>query len=254
MKIFLTNDDGYYSSGIQTLADLLATAGHEVRAVAPLEEHSGAGHSLSLHKTLRYRAVEFPHGVTAYALNGTPADCVKFGVMELFNGERFDLVISGINNVLNIGTDIVYSGTFNAAMEGTICGIPSIAVSTRSKDDDFLYPAEFIVKNLEHFIVPSLKDSTLNINIPYNKADKNKGVCITTLGEVRYSDAYRVVGEDADGGKEYLLYGNPVWEHPNEDSCDFIKTKEGYITITPILIHAADKKAMRQLSAKDIRP
>jgi 5'-nucleotidase len=254
MKIFLTNDDGYYSDGIRTLASKLAGAGHEVKVVAPLEEHSGAGHGLSLHKTLHYRAVSFESVSEAYALNGTPADCVKFGLTELFKGERFDAVISGINNVLNLGTDVVYSGTFNAAMEGTICGVSSIAVSTKSKDGDFAYPADFVVKNLEKLLVPSLKDSTLNINIPSNKAGGNKGVFVTTLGEVRYSDAYRAVSEDADGSKEYLLYGKPIFTHPNEENCDFVKTKAGYITVTPILIHSVDREAMRQLNANEIKP
>lgn len=253
MKIFLTNDDGYFAPGIKTLAARLKQAGHEVVVIAPVEEQSGAGHSMTIHKMITFRKVDYPENIRAYAVNGTPTDCVKFGLIEICKGETFDLLLSGINNVLNLGTDIVYSGTFNAAMEGTIMGVPSIAVSTRSKDGDYDFPADFVVKNLEKFMVPELKESTLNINIPFNKEGLNKGVKVTVLGNVWYTDGYRLVTDSkSEDEREYILYGKPIADVPNCENCDFVQSRQGYITISPMLIHAADEGAMKSLESKNI--
>ena len=127
MKILVSNDDGVHSPGLHQLAERLSEAG-EVTVVAPDRERSAAGHSLTLHKPLR--VAEVKDGV--YSVNGTPTDCVNLAVNHLLK-EKPALVVSGINQGGNLGDDVTYSGTVSAAMEGTLLGIPSIAISLVSK-------------------------------------------------------------------------------------------------------------------------
>ena len=141
MKILLTNDDGYSAEGIITLALALADE-HEVRVSAPATEKSGAGHALTFNRTLKWSEIAPDEAVLMagkkdipfHAVHGSPADAVKFALEYIYRDEKFDLVISGINSVLNIGSDILYSGTFGAAEEGSVLGVPSLAVSTFAAD------------------------------------------------------------------------------------------------------------------------
>ena len=130
MRILLSNDDGYEAPGLLALAKALAP-GNELHICAPAEERSGAGHGLTLRGGLVWqhavRHGELP-GVPREYVHGTPADAVKFALEHIYRGVKFDLVVSGINSVLNLGTDTVYSGTFGAAEEGTLLGVPSMAV------------------------------------------------------------------------------------------------------------------------------
>ena len=129
MHILLTNDDGVHAPGILKLAAALSRR-HTVTVVAPDRERSAASHSLTLDRPLTVREVtreEVP-GLTLYAVNGTPVDCVRIGLGPL-SGTPFDLVVAGINNGANLGTDISYSGTVHAALEGAVCGVPAVAFS-----------------------------------------------------------------------------------------------------------------------------
>ncbi|HPD02453.1 MAG TPA: 5'/3'-nucleotidase SurE [Clostridia bacterium] len=249
MLILLTNDDGYFAKGLETLALKLAER-HEVKVVAPEEEHSGSGHAMSLHRPLTLERVDFAGGIEAYGVNGSPVDAVRIGLDLVFCDRKPDLIISGINNVLNLGTDIIYSGTFNAAMEGTVLGFPSIAVSTRCKDGDYDFPAEFVLENLDKLMVPAMSRCTVNVNIPHNKRGKNKGVAVTTLGVLTYNDRYEMLEPTYENKRrEYLLVGEPLLDYPNSPDCDVLKAWAGYITITPILIHAADADGISELKA-----
>ena len=132
-NLLISNDDGIFALGIRTLANTLAQAGHHVTVVCPDRERSATGHGLTLHQPIRAEIVEsiFDPSVTAWSCSGTPADCVKFALSAVLD-TRPDFVISGINHGSNLGTDILYSGTVSAAMEGLIEGIPSIAISLAS--------------------------------------------------------------------------------------------------------------------------
>ncbi|MDY5355805.1 MAG: 5'/3'-nucleotidase SurE, partial [Eubacteriales bacterium] len=129
MKILLTNDDGIGARGIRVLCDFAETLG-EVTVVAPKTEQSAKSHGINIHSEMEIKEVDFPGAVRAFAVDSTPADCVRFALLGL--GEKFDLVLSGINCGLNIGTDIVYSGTVGAIFEAAAEGVPAVAVSTQS--------------------------------------------------------------------------------------------------------------------------
>jgi len=130
MKLLISNDDGIFALGIRALANELATAGHEVTVVCPDRERSATGHGLTLHQPIRAEKVEsmFHPSVKAWACSGTPSDCVKLALWALLESPP-DLVLSGINHGSNLGTDVLYSGTVAAAMEGVTLGVPSVAIS-----------------------------------------------------------------------------------------------------------------------------
>ena len=176
MNILLTNDDGYKSPGIWALANRLKEK-HNIYIVAPDGERSGASHSASFFAALSYVYHGNVDGVEVYSLSGTPADCVVFSVRYLLKDVKFDCVLSGINDVLNVGSDIMFSGTFGAAQEATYQGIKGVAISLRSNHTgDFAYAAEFTEKNLELFLKYADKEVTVNVNIPCAKKEDLKGV------------------------------------------------------------------------------
>ena len=127
MKILISNDDGILAPGIAALVKAFAGAGHEVFVCAPDSQRSAASHSLTIGRKLTAREITMDGAARAYAISGTPADCVKLGLTVLCPGA--EAVVSGVNHGLNVGTDVLYSGTVAAAMEGAICGRPAMAVS-----------------------------------------------------------------------------------------------------------------------------
>jgi len=168
MQILVTNDDGILAPGIQELARSMVNLG-EVILSAPMEEMSAIGHGITIRDPIRIRQMNFPGITRAWAVGGTPADCVKLAVQELIC-DNCSLVISGINNGPNLGTDVLYSGTVSAAIEGAILGLPSIAISLASYDaTDYTVAAEVarilaekVYKNKE--LIPP--DTLLNVNVP----------------------------------------------------------------------------------------
>jgi len=130
-KILISNDDGVFAAGIRTLANAANARGHQVTVVCPDQERSATGHGLTLQTPIRAERADelFDDGITAWACSGTPSDCVKLALFSLLE-EWPDLVLSGINHGPNLGTDVLYSGTVSAAMEGTIEGLPALAVSS----------------------------------------------------------------------------------------------------------------------------
>lgn len=223
--ILVTNDDGIHSPGLKALAEALKETG-EVSVVAPDRERSAAGHSLTLHKPLR--ATEVAPGW--YAVDGTPTDCVTLGVMGMLK-EKPNLVVSGINLGANLGDDITYSGTVSAAVEGTLLGIPSIAISAvepmrQDLDGAGLFAARLSVLVLERGLP---QDTLLNVNVP---AGELKGVAITRQGKRSYNE---VIVEKVDPrGKTYYWIGGgePTWELLG--GTDYEAITEGKISVTPL--------------------
>lgn len=243
MNILITNDDGIFADGIGILAKVLSEK-HKVIVVAPDSECSGTSHSLTIFKKLSYEVYDCFEGIEAYAVKGTPSDCVKFAVKVLLDKEP-DLVISGINNFPNLGTDVIYSGTVNAALEGAICGIRSIAVSAMFEDDgDYEYVSHFLSENIEkiHSILP--KDTIFNINFPSCKAERLKGVRFTRLGVQLYSDAY-VPHEGTE--RQYYLTGDIIKAECNDADCDVELHDAMYITFVPMHIQMTDFSALARL-------
>jgi len=249
MKILLVNDDGISGFGILSLAKKLAV-NNDVIVIAPSRECSGTSHAITFFKALTYKEEFSMFGVPAYSLDGTPVDCVKFGI-DVLCKQSPDLIISGINNQLNLGTDVIYSGTVNAAFEGAIMGFKSIAVSAECETlDDFDFASDFIVNNLHTIIGMIDNPSTIiNINIPYNDRKLVKGVAVTQLGIKRYNDRYELREKGKNCG--YYLIGSPITVPENPIDCDVEMCNEGYISISPLTIQLTDYKTLENKKKAD---
>ncbi|WP_017315888.1 5'/3'-nucleotidase SurE [Mastigocladopsis repens] len=258
MKILISNDDGISALGIRTLANTLAQAGYDVTVVCPDRERSATGHGLTMHQPIRAEMVEsiFDPAVKAWACDGTPSDCVKLALWALLDSPP-DLVLSGINQGANLGTEILYSGTVSAAMEGLIEGIPSVALSLTSHiNKDFQPAANFakiLVGQLAKNPLPDLM--LLNINIPAVKWEEIAGVAITRQGVRRYVDVFdqRV---DPRGKTYYWLTGEvledvepPVGLNlPQNIPIDVHIIRKNYISITPLQYNLTYANGLNQLS------
>ena len=225
MKILISNDDGIFAPGIEALVKEFSEAGHEVLVCAPDSQRSAASHSLSIGRPLTVKEVDFPGAAKAYAIGGTPADCVKLGLMVLC--PEAEAVISGVNKGYNVGTDILYSGTVGAAMEGAICGRPALAISQMEKREDYTKAARLAAamfeKLMEHPIAPL---SVLNVNYP--QEDEIKGIVTAKMGQLHYDEIYRPM--EHEGLKAYSLGG--VVRTDIEQSDDYAKLCQGYATVT----------------------
>ncbi len=239
MKILLTNDDGYQSTALHQLAAALSRE-HSVFISAPYDERSCSGHALTIGGKLYKKRIDtveltkesnFKFDVPCLAVSGTPADAVKFAVEHEFKDEKFDLVISGINTVLNVGTDAVYSGTFNSAQEGTLLGIKSIAVSTFNVDDDYSYVVDFVVNNLEKLVALADDMVTVNLNVPSQHGENINGIAVVPMGLRHYNDWYE---ENADGS--FTMKGYPYDCTKNKYDNDSKMIDLGYITVAPVRV------------------
>src|SRR6188472_1220052 len=161
-RILVTNDDGIHSAGLTSLAKALSRVG-DVWVVAPDRERTAVAHAVTLHKPLRIHQVE----KQVYAINGTPVDCVNLALLNILP-KRPDLLVSGINKGVNLGDDVLYSGTVSAAMEGTILGIPSMAVSQEGKEHFYFSAGALYAMRIARLILKEgLPDETLvNLNVP----------------------------------------------------------------------------------------
>lgn len=234
-KVLISNDDGIHATGIQTLTEWLSKY-YDVVVAAPDRERSAMGHALTLHKPLRVEEVQLPFPVkAAYAVTGTPSDCVKIALNAILD-ERPDVVVSGINHGPNLGTDVLYSGTVSAALEGAIHGIPSVAISLMNgyeKHADFTPSAEFLCHYLPRVLEAKLPPkSILNINTPAVEFHEMASVCVTRLGERFYNDTYEK-RTDPRGGVYYWLAGEMITED-DTDGTDVAAMKHNCISVTPI--------------------
>jgi 5'-nucleotidase len=262
MRLLISNDDGIFALGIKTLADTLALAGHEVIVVCPDRERSATGHGLTLHDPIRAEIVTgiFHPSIKAWSCSGTPADCVKLALGALLDTFP-DFVLSGINQGANLGTDVLYSGTVSAAMEGTIEGIPSIALSLTSfAHRDFTPAAEFARTLISHLEQKPFTESVLlNINIPPVPTAEIAGVKITRQGIRRYFDTFQK-RVDPRGKTYYWLSGEVVQdlEQPEElhlppdIETDVQAIKRNYITIVPLQFNLTSAAGIDRLKDRDL--
>ncbi len=233
MRILLTNDDGITAPGIQALWRELSAIG-EVTVVAPDSERSATSQSITVHQPIRVDqfCIEDPP-LCAWRVGGTPTDCVKIAIEALLPA-RPDVVVSGINLGPNLGTDVLYSGTVSAAIEGALHGIPSLAVSLAAwKDADFGPAARFARK-----LVPTMAerklppDTLLNVNVPPLPADQLAGVQVTRLGTIEYENTFE--RRQDPRGRVYYWMGGSLVDAGNEEGTDVTALKQGKISVTPI--------------------
>ncbi|WP_459195405.1 5'/3'-nucleotidase SurE [Wukongibacter baidiensis] len=233
LKILVTNDDGIFAEGIYRLAKKLSEK-YEVVVVAPDRQRSATGHAITMHNPLRAKKIKFfDTDLNAWSVDGTPSDCVKLALEALLQ-EKPDFVISGINDGPNLGTDVLYSGTVSAAVEGAIHGIQSIAVSMAyTRDIDFNVGADFANKMVDELRLKKLPPHTLlNINVPKGSKEELGGAKITTLGIRRYKNAFEK-RHDPRGNEYYWLSGEVINEAQGEDS-DISCIENKYVSVTPI--------------------
>lgn len=262
MKLLISNDDGIFALGLRTLANTLAEAGHDVTVVCPDRERSATGHGLTLHDPIRAEQVEslFHHAVKAWACSGTPSDCVKLALGALLDNPP-DFVLSGINHGSNLGTDILYSGTVSAAMEGVIEGIPSIAFSLASHTSKEFNAAASFAKTLIAQLAkqPLPEVILLNVNVPPVKPEEIAGVTITRQGIRRYFDTFEK-RLDPRGRTYYWLAGEaledveqPAHLHLPEDiPTDVQAIRDKYITVTPLQYNLTDTAGIYGLKSLEL--
>lgn len=235
MKILVTNDDGIYAPGLITLATYLHQS-HDVCVVAPQGEQSGVGHGITVHHPLRLRKVTLPRGerIEAYSVSGTPADCVKMAFDALME-QPPDLVVSGINAGVNLGTDVLYSGTVSAAIEAAILGASAIAVSLDGDDRESYELAARYTEQLgcEFISHGTRSDILLNVNVPSLQETAIRGVRPAQLGLRRYEDVFHR-RSDPRGRDYFWLAGDPIDVDIDSAESDAASLRDGYITLTPI--------------------
>jgi len=238
--ILVTNDDGIQSEGLTALYRAMEDIA-EAYIVAPDREKSAVSHALTMHRPLRVEEVKD----RIYTVNGTPTDCVVVAVEKVLP-EKPVMVISGINRGANLGDDITYSGTVSAAIEGTIFGIPSVAVSmpfTDEKDICFETAASFSRRLVRFVLEGGLPpDTLLNVNVPDLPETEIKGVKFTRQGKRVYDNAIHETLDPWGRRHFWIGGGTPSWEEGNDT--DFSAVTSGYISITPIHLDLTNYEAL----------
>lgn len=238
MNILITNDDGIFSNGVLCLAKALQPFGN-VFIVCPDQERSAISHAITLKSPVKANKVNFfDTPLEAWAVNGTPADCVKMAI-EVILKEKPDLIVSGINRGPNLGRDVFYSGTISAAIEGAMYQIPSIAVSLATLKPNASYS---VVEPLAYAVFETLlghklsADTVLNINLPYLSKEMVKGVAVVPLAMDVLR--YQYVGlNDPQGYLCYWLSDNLGEMFFEDEESDYFKLRDGYITVTPLQLN-----------------
>lgn len=240
MKILVSNDDGIDSPGIYKLVKTLKEIG-EVTVVAPLKEQSAVGHAITMQVPLRVIKYHKNGEFFGYAVDGTPADCVKMGIKNILKTPP-DIVISGINHGSNTAINIIYSGTVSAAREAAIMDIPSIAISLTSHTaTDFTFAAKVAKMIAQEIAGKDLPLGTLlNVNVPDIPEDKIAGILLTRQGKSKWDDIYEQ-RKDPYGRDYYWLTGN-LMEVDTEIETDQAAIKKHYVSVTPIHFDLTDYK------------
>ena len=237
MRICITNDDGIHSEGLLRLVQWAGKFG-EVCVYAPKVEQSAKSHAVEIHKAFEVKPAKIPGAVRAFAVDSTPADCVRFAVLGML--EQFDLVISGVNRGLNIGQDIMYSGTVSAAMEAVGLGTRAMALSTEPDGfDEAFAHLDCVWKHItEHKLFE--KSALWNVNIPLNSTGR---IFITRQGGPYYSDDFIPQANDM-----FLPRGKDVYAAQEQSEYDTDCTlRDRHISITPLTIDRTDWNAYAAL-------
>jgi 5'-nucleotidase len=246
LEILVCNDDGISAPGLDALVKELKKVG-TVTVVAPDKQQSAVGHAITMNYPLRVEEFRKDGKFFGYAVQGTPADCVKLAARALLK-RMPDVLVSGINHGSNTAISIIYSGTVSAATEGTILGIPSIAVSiTTYGKADFRFSAKFARKLVLVVAKKGLPDRTLlNVNIPPLKEHEIKGVLVTRQGRSIWNDTFDTRRDP--GNKEYFWLTGGLDEADIDLEFDQAAIRNNYISITPIQYDLTDYAMMDVLN------
>ena len=254
MRILLSNDDGIWAIGLRALYCALKQAGHDVFPVAPLSEQSAMSSRLTAFNPLRFKEIN-EDGFHGVGIDGTPVDCVKIALTELYaaSDTRPDLVVSGINAGLNIGFDVLYSGTVAAAREGALMGIPALAVSRGMRKgckDDPEAVARHTAALIDAFDWKILPNRVLNVNYPPGFPELSRGVRVCRLSPGPWRIRY--IRDTDPRGRPYLWMSGDIIRHDEatEKDTDSPLLQEGFITVTPLTMDLTDNGVLGAVMAQ----
>ena len=250
MRILITNDDGIHSDGLDACAEIARALSDDVWIVAPEFDQSGVSHSLSLNDPLRLRQVE----ERRIAVKGTPTDCIIMGARHILNGKGPDLVLAGVNRGRNAGEDVIYSGTVAGAVEGTILGIPSLALSQAHKSRSGNPPhwstaikfGPDIIRRVLAAGIP--RDVLINVNFPDCTPGEVKGIAVTTQGRNRQERLHIDARQDGRGNAYYWIAYVRMRNVPPADGTDISALADNRIAVTPLRLDMTDEPFMTQLA------
>lgn len=246
-RVLIANDDGIHAPGLQLLEAVMRRLAREVWVVAPETEQSAASHSLTMRRPLYVRQIE----QRRYIVDGTPTDCVLLAVHKVMKDHPPDLVLSGINRGANMGEDATYSGTIAAAMEGTLLGFRSVALSLH-----YIEAGSIRWGTPEHWIEPALRrlaqarwpdDVLINVNFPDVDFDAVTGIEVTQQGRRKIGSAI-IEGFDPRGEK-YFWIGPDRQEIRDRKGTDLEAVLRGAVSVTPLSRNLTNERAMRDLRA-----
>ncbi len=245
MRILITNDDGIHADGLWALYRRFSP-NHTVTVVAPDRERSAVGHGITLDKPLRTSEICVQNGFRGYAVTGTPADCIKLGILEILGG-RPDLVLSGINPGANVGVNINYSGTVAAAREAALNGISAIAVSVQGNPADRYDEAAAFVERLTRRLAmePLPTGTFLNVNLPDVPLEKASGIRISKQDVALFPEYFEKRTDPRD--RTYFWQGRNLQPYMNRTDIDADALYRGYITVTPIKCDMTDYTMVKTL-------
>jgi 5'-nucleotidase len=251
MRILLTNDDGYHAPGLKVLEDIAATLSDDVWVVAPAEEQSGAGHSLTLSRPVRVRR----HGEKRYAVAGTPTDAVMMALARLMEETPPDLILSGVNRGANLAEDVTYSGTVSAAMEGALAGVRSIALSQVYAREGMGDAVPFAAAGAwgERVLRPILatpyeRGTLVNINFPARAPQDVQGIRVVGQGLRDYGRLQIVTNRDPRGYEYHWFALGPTIETPAH-ATDLEAVADGYVAVTPLHLDLTHRDSLAMLDA-----
>jgi 5'-nucleotidase len=241
-RILVTNDDGIHARGLQVLAEAARELGDTV-VVAPDRQQSASSHSLTMHRPLRVTR----SGEDRYVVDGTPTDCVLLAVNQLLDHPP-DFVLSGLNHGPNMGEDVLYSGTVAAAMEGTILGIPSVALSYVGQREEWLRDFAPVLRELLANLIGQdefPEETFFNVNVPPIRVDQVQGVRVTALGRRVYSDS--LTRSEDPHGREYFWIGGGTSHWRGREDSDFRAVEADCISVTPLHLDLTNFELMEQV-------
>jgi 5'-nucleotidase len=251
MRILLTNDDGINARGLDLLETIARSFSDDIWVVAPTEEQSGAGHSLTLTQPVRLRR----HDARRFSVTGTPTDSVMLALAHIMKDDPPDLILSGINRGANLGEDVTYSGTVSAAMEGALAGVPSIALSQGYSHEGMGDTVPFAAAEVwaERVLAALIKfepapGTLINVNFPALPADGVKGIRVCRQG-IRDYGRLRIVERTDPRGYDYYWFGLGPMVQTAGHSTDLEAVEDGYVAITPLhldLTHDASLQGLRE--------